>query len=70
MRAALSSGEPVLVVSADLRDGMPTSADESAGGDGAAALLVGSDEDGPVIAELLGIGTATEEFIDRWRLPG
>lgn len=70
LRAALRPGGPVLVVSADRRDGQPTSADESAGGDGAAALLVGSDDDGPVIAELLGVGTATEEFIDRWRLPG
>jgi hydroxymethylglutaryl-CoA synthase len=70
LRAALRPGVPVLVVSADWRDGMPTSADESAGGDGAAALLVGSDDDGPVIAELLGVGAATEEFIDRWRLPG
>jgi len=70
LRAALRPGGPVLVVSADLRDGLPTSADESAGGDGAAAILVGSDDDGPVIAELLGVGTTTEEFIDRWRLPG
>jgi hydroxymethylglutaryl-CoA synthase len=70
LRAALRPGGAVLVVSADLRDGQPTSADESSGGDGAAALLVGSDDDGPVIAELLGVGTATEEFIDRWRIPG
>ena len=68
--AGLSTPGPALVVSSDLRDGMPTSADESAGGDGAAALLVGSDAAGPVIAELIGVGTATEEFIDRWRLPG
>ena len=32
----------------------PTSADESAGGDGAAAVLVGDDGDGAVIAEYLG----------------
>ena len=35
-----------LVVMADLRDGLPTSADESAGGDGAAAVVVGDDEPG------------------------
>jgi len=70
LRAALRPGKPVLVVSADARDGLPTSADEAAGGDGAAALLVGADEDGAVIAEFIGGGTATEEFIDRWRLPG
>jgi 3-hydroxy-3-methylglutaryl CoA synthase/uncharacterized OB-fold protein len=68
--AGLSAPGASLVVSSDLRDGMPTSADESNGGDGAAALLVGSDAAGTVIAELIGVGTATEEFIDRWRLPG
>jgi 3-hydroxy-3-methylglutaryl CoA synthase/uncharacterized OB-fold protein len=68
--AGLSQPGAALVVSADLRDGMPTSADEANGGDAAAALLVGSDAAGPVIAELIGVGTATEEFIDRWRLPG
>jgi len=68
--AALGDGPSTLVVSSDERNGLPTSADESTGGDGAAALLVGSDADGPVIAELLGVATTTEEFIDRWRLPG
>jgi hydroxymethylglutaryl-CoA synthase len=68
--AGLSQPGAALVISSDLRDGMPTSADEAAGGDGAAALLVGSDGAGTLIAELVGIGTATEEFIDRWRLPG
>jgi hydroxymethylglutaryl-CoA synthase len=70
LRAALRPGHPVLVVSADIRDGQPTSAEESSGGDAAAAVILGSDEDAPVIAELLGVGTATEEFIDRWRTPG
>jgi 3-hydroxy-3-methylglutaryl CoA synthase len=70
LRAALRPGSPVLVVSADIRDGQATSAEESAGGDAAAAVIVGSDEDAPVIAELLGVGTATDEFIDRWRTPG
>ena len=37
----------MLVVTADLRTGLPSSADESAGGDGAAAVLVGDDADGP-----------------------
>jgi hydroxymethylglutaryl-CoA synthase len=70
LAAALDSREPVLVVTADQRDGLPTSADEAAGGDGAAAVLVGSDTDGPIIAELVGRAAATEEFIDRWRVPG
>jgi uncharacterized OB-fold protein len=68
--AALSSDAPLLLVSADTRDGLPTSSDESGGGDGAAALVTGTDADGAVIAELLSFGSANEEFIDRWRLPG
>ncbi|HUV09889.1 MAG TPA: OB-fold domain-containing protein [Acidimicrobiia bacterium] len=67
---ALRGNDSVLVVTSDLREGLPTSADESAGGDAAAAVVVGSDADGPLLAELLGTGSATEEFIDRWRLPG
>lgn len=71
LRAALDGRGSVLVVTADTRGGLPTSADEAAGGDGAAAVLVGDDdEDAPVIAELIGEASATEEFIDRWRTPG
>jgi hydroxymethylglutaryl-CoA synthase len=68
LRAALDSREPVLVVTADMRGGLPTSTDEASGGDGAAALLVGDGD--AVIAELVGAASATEEFIDRWRPPG
>ncbi len=70
LRAALQGSEPALVIGADLRTGLPGSGDEASGGDGAAALLVGDDEDGPVVAEYLGSGSATEEFLDRWRAPG
>lgn len=70
LRAALDGGGRVLVVTADQRGGLPTSGDESQGGDGAAAVLVGSDTDGAVIAEYLGAASATEEFIERWRTPG
>jgi len=60
-----------LVVTADLRDGLPTSADEASCGDAAAAVVVGEGTDeAPVIAELLGRGAATDEFLDRWRSPG
>ena len=60
-----------LVVVADQRDGLPTSTDESAGGDAAAALLIGDDSPGtPVIAEYLGGASVTDEFLDRWRSPG
>ncbi len=68
LRGALESGGPTLVVAADIRGGLPNSADESAGGDGAAALLVGEADD--VAAEYLGGASATEEFLDRWRSPG
>jgi 3-hydroxy-3-methylglutaryl CoA synthase len=65
---ALQSTQPVLVVSSDMRSGLPTSADESGSGDGAAAVLVG---DGPnVIAEHIGGASRTREFIDSWRTPG
>jgi hydroxymethylglutaryl-CoA synthase len=66
-----SGSGTTLVVLADQRDGLPTSADESAGGDAAAALLVADDAPGtPVIAEYLGGASVTDEFLDRWRTPG
>jgi len=68
--AALRSRDSILVVASDIRVGLPTGADESAQGDAAAAILVGDDTDGPVIAEYLGGAQRTEEFIDRWRTPG
>jgi hydroxymethylglutaryl-CoA synthase len=70
LHAALSGRGPHLVVSADLRAGLAGGPDESAFGDGAAALLIGDETDGPVVAELSGGGWATEEFLDRWRTPG
>jgi 3-hydroxy-3-methylglutaryl CoA synthase len=68
--SATHSTDEVLVTIAGLRGGLPMSADETEGGDGAAALLVGNDSDGPVIAEYLGGASETEEFVDRWRTPG
>ena len=70
LRAALAGGPAAQVVTADIRTGLPGSADEATGGDAAAALLIGDDADGPVLAELVGSGTATDEFLDRWRTPG
>jgi len=70
LRAALRSGEPALVLAADLRTGLPGSADEAAGGDGAAAVLMGDEADGPLMAEYLAGASATDEFLDRWRVPG
>lgn len=70
LHAALGGRGTHLVVTADLRAGLAGGLDESAFGDGAAALVVGSDSDGPVLAELVGGGWSTEEFLDRWRTPG
>jgi hydroxymethylglutaryl-CoA synthase len=66
--AAFGGSGTTLVVAADQRDGLPTSADESAGGDGGGAVLVG-DGDG-VLAEFVASASATDEFTDRWRAPG
>lgn len=59
-----------LVVSADLRAGAPGGPDEATFGDGAAALLVGDEDDAPLLAAVVGSGRSTEEFLDRWRAPG
>ncbi len=68
--AALGGRGTVLVVASDMRNGLPTGADEAQTGDAAAAVIVGDDSDGAVIAEYLGAAHATEEFIERWRTPG
>lgn len=70
LRAGLAGDGPALVVTADMRTGQPGSGDEAAGGDGASALLVGTADDGPLVAEVVGAAAATEEFLDRWRTPG
>ena len=70
LRIALDGTGTTLVVSADVRTGLPTSPDESSGGDAGSAVLVGDASAGPVIAEFLGAGAATDEFLDRWRTPG
>jgi hydroxymethylglutaryl-CoA synthase len=70
LRLALQGVEPALVLTSDVRTGLPGSPDESEGGDAAAALLVGDEEDGPLLATYLGGASATAEFLDRWRTPG
>jgi 3-hydroxy-3-methylglutaryl CoA synthase len=70
LEAALDGAGTTLVIGSDVRTGRPGSADEAAGGDAASAVLVGDDDaDHPVVAELVGRGSATEEFLDRWRSP-
>jgi len=67
MRAAAGSPGPALAIISDLRTGLSGSADERDGGDGAAAFLWGTDG---VVAEVIGAASATDEFLDRWRVPG
>jgi 3-hydroxy-3-methylglutaryl CoA synthase/uncharacterized OB-fold protein len=70
LRALRGSGTE-LVIAADIRDGLPTSADEAGCGDAAAAFLIGDDTEAtPVIATLNGSASLTDEFLDRWRAPG
>ena len=70
LRAALSGSGRTLVVAADARDGLPTGVDEASAGDGAAAVLVGDNSDGPVLAEYVGGASRTLEVTERWRIPG
>ena len=65
---ALKLSGPTLVVTSDIRTGLPGSGDEASGGDAAAAVIVGESD--KVIAELIGTASATEEFVERWRTPG
>ncbi len=65
---AAAAGRPTLAVLSDIRTGLPASAEERDGGDGAAAVLFGSGDD--ALAVLVGRGSASAEFLDRWRVPG
>ena len=69
LRTSLDGTAPALVVAADIRGGLAGGPDESAGGDGAAAVLVGDENDGTLVATYLGSASASEEFLDRWRAP-
>ena len=71
LRATLDARGTALAVLSDIRTGLPGSADEREGGDGAVAFLCGDDSrDSPVLAEPVASGSATAEFLERWRLPG
>ena len=67
LRTALTGRGATLVVAADTRDGLPTGGDEASAGDGAAAVLVGDDAAGTVLAEYLGGASRTLEVTERWR---
>jgi hydroxymethylglutaryl-CoA synthase len=66
LRAAAATGG--LAVLADLRTGLPSSADERGGADGAAAFLFGDEAE--AIATIVAEASASAEFLDRWRTPG
>lgn len=71
LRAALdaaAAGRSTLAVLSDVRTGLPGGSEEAHGGDAAAAFVCGAGD--TVVAELLGAGSATTEFLDRWRIPG
>jgi hydroxymethylglutaryl-CoA synthase len=77
LRAGWQGPRTALVIAADTRTGLPGSGDEAAGGDAAAALLVGDGVGGvggegsaPVLAEIVAWESLTEEFVDRWKAPG
>ena len=71
MVAASEAPVPALAVLADVRTGLPGGADERDGGDAAAAFVFGPGaEAAPVLAEVLAMASRTDEFLDRWRLPG
>src|ERR1700691_1891578 len=65
--AASGDGRTTLAIVSDLRTGLAGSAEERDSGDGAAALLCAPDG---AVAELIGRGAASDEFLDRWRVPG
>lgn len=69
LRAALQSPTPALAVLSDMRTGTPAGPEEIESGDAAVAFLATAGHE-PVVAELLATTTATEEYLDRWRLPG
>jgi len=58
---------PALAVLSDIRTGLSGGAEEREAGDGAAAILWGPDG---AAAEVVGHAAATDEFLDRWRVPG
>jgi len=67
LRLARAASLPTLVISSDVRTGLPGGTDESATGDAAVAFALGA---GPALVEVLGEASSSGEFLDRWRTPG
>ncbi len=70
LRAGMFGEAPALVTLSDVRTGLPGGNDESSGGDGAAAFVLGTGAAENVLAEYLGGASVSAEFLDRWRTPG
>jgi 3-hydroxy-3-methylglutaryl CoA synthase/uncharacterized OB-fold protein len=70
LRLALSSSLSTLVVAGDVRTGLPGGADESQGGDAAAAFVCAPASSAPALAEVAGTASSSVELLDRWRAPG
>jgi 3-hydroxy-3-methylglutaryl CoA synthase len=69
--AAADAPGHALALLSDVRTGLPGGADERSGGDAAGAVLFGpGSADAPVLAELVSTSSVTDEFLDRWRIPG
>ncbi len=66
-RETAGGGRTTLAVVSDLRTGLAGSAEERDSGDGAAAFVCAPEG---AVAELIGRGAASDEFLDRWRVPG
>jgi hydroxymethylglutaryl-CoA synthase len=62
-----AGGRTTMALLADLRTGLAGSAEERDSGDGAAAFVCAPEG---AVAELVGRGAASDEFLDRWRVPG
>lgn len=65
--AVANGAGPALVMAADMRDAGPMGANESAFGDGAAALMIGSEN---LLAALVGSASVSMEIVDAWRNQG
>jgi 3-hydroxy-3-methylglutaryl CoA synthase len=62
-----ASGRTTMPIVSDLRTALAGSAEERGSGDGAAAFVCAPEG---AVAELVGRGAASDEFLDRWRVPG
>ena len=65
--ASAAAGRTTLALVSDIRTGLAGSTEERESGDGAAAFVFAPDG---AAAELIGRGAASDEFLDRWRVPG